>query len=125
YGFLFFALLFSLWLALSSDAAQKPSAFRRSIDRWIHPFFTSLLIVQTLGAAIAAYEVWRYPFSAGRAAAAYIRAHEPENAWIAAGSDYAGATLSGYLDKRLYYPQGRRWGSVTRWDYQRIEIFDD
>jgi hypothetical protein len=118
-GFLFFCFLYAFWLK------KKSSQSNETHPRVPEVFLTVLLTIQAAGGLLAARQDVQKPFSLGKAVAGEIQARHLQNAFIAVGPDYLGAPLAGYLRRSLYYPQGRRWGSYTKWDYQRIEILTD
>src|SRR5262249_2327267 len=89
-GFLFFNLVFALWMG------GMP---RR---KWVVPMLAGLLIYQIGGSAVAAYYDCRYSFSCGKAVAQYITTNHLEDFLLAAGPDYMGVPVAGYLRQPFY-----------------------
>jgi hypothetical protein len=113
HGFLFFGFMYGYWIAQKSD-------WKRWI--WGKRFLTTVLAVQASGGLVSAYFDATQPFSNGKVVAAFIAAHRPPHAFVAATPDYLGTPVAGYLNEPFYYPQGDRWGTYTVWDRRRIEI---
>ena len=82
-----------------------------------------LLVVHVALAAIAVREDVSSVFSAGRAAAELLVAHDLDELPIVAEPDAYMTSVLGYLHQRtFYYPRGNRFGSFTRWDKARTDV---
>ena len=124
-GFLFLTLFVALWVKQVTDRAGATAAGSRWPGRIAGGVFTCMLAFQAVSGLAAVREDYRRFFSCGKPAAAFIKERGLENAFIAVGPDWAGSPLAGYLNRTLYYPQGRRYGSFTRWDFRRNEEIND
>ena len=123
-GFLFFTFLFAFWLLKAGD--NGPRRGRARWTTWLGEIaFTAMLATQALTGLWALREDWERPFSCGKAAAEFLVERGLAKTFLAVGPDWAGSPLAGYLDRLVYYPQGQRYGSFTRWEAQREEAVDD
>ena len=123
-GFLFFTFLFALWMkkAGSASGSGRSSLW---MERGAEIVLGAMLATQAVTGLWAVREDYYNPFSCGKQAAEFIIEHHLQDKFIAVGADWAGAPLAGYLDRSLYYPNARRYGSFTRFDTQREDISDE
>ena len=98
--------LLALWLG-GGFAALSPAKRRL----WV-----ALLCVQAAAGLLASAADVLLPFSASRAAGAFILARYPPDAAVVAEVDFACSPVAGVLGRPLYYPSGDRWGRFIRWD---------
>lgn len=126
-GHLFILLLVCLWLAeavgtrqtvpVAKVAASNKNAARvRSQGKLRHCLAANSLLSVILFAQVVsgvfAYSIdLKYPFSAGREVAEFIEERHWENLAIVGKSERKAATLSGYLDRQIHYPESHRLGS--------------
>ena len=61
-----------------------------------------------------------YPFSASKNAAIFIKENQLDNTEIIGHIDYAITPLAVYLDRKIYYPGGDRYGSFIVFDKKRL-----
>ena len=59
---------------------------------------------------------WFCPFSASKAAAKFIKANHPDNMLLAGDVSFTVSPISGYLDRKIYYVRGSRFGSYIIYD---------
>ena len=124
HGVIFLALLASVWIDRARIGAGGARTGRSGL--LVPPaLLMAVLVVQAfLGLGEAAREFVR-PYSNGSAVARYIRARGWEKEPIAAIPDYSASTIAGYLGAdRIYYANGRRWGSFVVWDRKRLQPVD-
>lgn len=119
-GFLFFAFIYAYWILFASATPKqkKSNPWRFRIPSLI---LTAMLITQAITGIWALKEDYNRPFSCGKEAVEYLRKNNLVDSFIAVGPDWAGAPISGYLNRPLYYPYTGRMGSFTRWDTHRRE----
>ena len=69
------------------------------------------------------------PFSAGKATAEYIEENGWKEQYLFGSKDSAVAVVSGYLNKDIYYPEIKDFGSYAQWNnrkpIKREEILDE
>jgi hypothetical protein len=119
-GFLFLAFFFALWLKKQLAVTGAIPAPAGRIARGADFALTLLLATQAVTGVWAARLDYDQSFSCGKKGAADFQARHLEKAFIAIWPDWDGAVFAGYLDRSVYYPQSKRWGSFTRWDRQFI-----
>jgi len=125
-GFLFITFLLAMWLKEAGGPAGAGSGgIAGRLDRAGGLLLTLMLAVQAVTGLWALRTDLAEPFSCGRQAARILAERHLDRAFIAAGPDWAGAPLAGYLDRSLYFPAARRTGSFTRWDNRRTDSVDD
>jgi len=123
-GVVFLCFLAAVWI---DRAGIDPSGAKAGKSALLVPpgLFMAVLAVQALvGLAVASQDFAR-PYSNGSAAARFIR----ERGWAAGPivgiPDIHTCTVVGYLQvDRIYYANGRRWGSFAVWDRRRLEPID-
>ena len=132
YGNLFILLIACLWI--SSYYSQSESSrttksmftrfFRISViasdfNNYKNKFITLLLcthvIAGTFAFSIDLYE----PFSMSKKSASFIQIRHMDNMLFAGTNDYAASALSGYLNKKIYYPNVNRFGSFIIWNKEK------
>ncbi|MFN6569808.1 hypothetical protein [Dendronalium sp. ChiSLP03b] len=129
FGHLYLVLIAALWLGShyqdSTFLANKFSIQPKSLDRfqkWHHIAFMLILYVQFLGGIYGFSRDLIVPFSASRETAHYIQESQLENEFIVASRDATMAPLSGYLNRKFYYPELQRMGSFTLFRQGRTEV---
>ncbi|MGB0562081.1 MAG: hypothetical protein ACPGVO_09790 [Spirulinaceae cyanobacterium] len=128
YGHLWFVLLAALWLSadyapLMRQVPWQPLRWAESILTRYKKYLLGLfLILQLVGGLVAYVRDWTYPFSASKATAAYLRAEQLDQDFIIASEDLAMAPISGYLNRKLYYPERQALGSFTLFNSARQPV---
>ncbi|MEM9162002.1 MAG: hypothetical protein AAGC54_02900, partial [Cyanobacteria bacterium P01_F01_bin.4] len=74
-------------------------------------FFTGLLVCHVFAGIFAYSADLVRPFSGSKATAHFLRSHQLDTLSIFGYNDFRASTLSGYLDKPIYYPNRRQFGS--------------
>ncbi len=124
----YFAFISALWIS----AYYRNEEFKSRFFNRFFSFFEKtksyfLFVVLSLGviAGLIANSLdYRYPFSACKAAAAFIKQNNLQNMHIAGHMDYTSSGVSAYLDKPFYYPISDRTGTFTVWNSKRSEKTD-
>ena len=126
FGHFFLVLIAAVWLASTlpeSDALSKrlslPPRWLRIGHQWHQPLLSAILMFQFLGGLYGLPRDLLIPFSASREAATYIRAAGWQDAFIVASRDANMAPISGYLNRKLYYPEIQALGSFTLFGGER------
>lgn len=128
HGHLFILLLACLWLSAyfpvkeggRTVIARLSDFCRKNKDRWL----TTLLTVQLAAGLFAAAMDLIYPFSAGQAAARYIREQHLDHLLLAGHEDDAASVVGGCLRRRIYYLASDSWGSFVVWNRRRKSLND-
>jgi hypothetical protein len=121
YGHIFILFIACLWLA----AYYQEIRFS-FLDRFFYPILrplhqrqkhllVALLCTQVIANVFAVGMDLIYPFSASQEVANFIRKQGLENALIVGSSDAPTASVAGYLNRRIYYPESDRLGSFILW----------
>lgn len=129
YGYYFLILIASIWLALHSDHYSQDQ--RIDINRHIplveslsklfpHLLTFCLAIHSAAGIHRVLYDFY-VPYSAGKVTAEYIQAQGWSDEQIFGTRDVEVSTVSGYLDRDIFYPELNDWGSYAQWN-NRISI---
>jgi hypothetical protein len=131
FGNLYLVLFGALWLAQQSAPSTALTRhlpiLERGADRarrWLPALLITILVVHLAGGLYRFSLDLVVPHSAGRAAAAYIRQANLQEAFIVGSRDAEMAPLSGYLGRPLYYPERQALGSYTlffKGDRQEVE----
>jgi hypothetical protein len=128
HGHLYILLFVCFWLSAyypdtSSLAAKsdKLSAFCKKYQG----FFISVLLISQLvqGARVYLQDCF-HNFSSAKQAAQFIKKQGLEKMPIIGEPDYMASPVCGYLDKKIYYLRGKRFGSYIRWDRRRLAAYD-
>ncbi len=134
FGFLYLTLITAFWLAnyypnsnFLVNKFKLKSELLNVVKKWHYIAFMIILYVQFLGGIIgfsrdALSFHFTNPYSASRQTANYIQKNDLNNEFIVASEDATMAALSGYLNRKFYYPELQRIGSFTLFTKERQEI---
>lgn len=129
YGHFYLVLVAAFWLASylpESDGLARrlrlPAWALRFGQTWHLRFLTAILVIQFLGGLYGLPRDLLIPFSASREAVNFIRASGWQDEFIVASRDANMAAISGYLDRKLYYPEQQGLGSFTLFGGDRAVI---
>lgn len=120
FGNFYLILIAALWLAqhyratpVLTQYTPMLESWQRQSQRWFKRTFATILVVHLLGGIFLFMMDLRIPYSASRAAAAYMRRANLQNEFIVASRDAQMASLSGYLNRPFYFPERQAIGSYT------------
>lgn len=119
-GFLFFTFLFAFWMR-KAGGGPRGGSFSIWTVRAGETALAVMLTMQAVTGLWAVKEDFNQPFSCGKLAAKVLADRHLQKTFLAVGPDWAGGPLAGYLDRSVYYPTARRYGSFTRWDTSRTD----
>ena len=132
FGHFYLVLISSLWLA---NYFENKNSFLSEVSlsqnllslakKWHHVVFMILLYIQFFGGIACFSGDVIKPFSASRETARYIRENQLEKEFIVASRDANMAALSGYLNRKFYYPERQGMGSFTLFKAGRKEVKQD
>ncbi|MBX2862821.1 MAG: hypothetical protein KTR27_04640 [Leptolyngbyaceae cyanobacterium MAG.088] len=120
FGNFYLILIAALWL----DQHYRPTlaitrrlpildTWQQTSQRWFNRIFATILVAHLLGGLFLFTMDLRIPYSASRAAAAYMREANLQDAFIVASRDAQMASLSGYFNQPFYFPERQAIGSYT------------
>lgn len=120
FGHLYLILIAGLWLGkyyeesrfLINKFSLKPKTIKLG-EKWHHIAFMLILYVQLIGGIVFFTKDLIVPLSASRETANYLQQAQLNNEFIVASRDANMAALSGYLNRKLYYPELQKMGSFT------------
>jgi hypothetical protein len=117
HGHLFLAWIAAVWIARAEEpsAGGAPGKFA-GWRRWVLLGILGWHVVPGVGANALD---WARPYSAGEAAAAYIKKEGLDRLPIVADLDIYTVTVVGYLNKEVYYPRPGRFGTYYIMDQKR------
>jgi hypothetical protein len=122
-GFLLIILIVCYWLAkyypdkiYKSPLLKFFSLIGRKVQR---PFIFIILAANIAGAVIAYSKDYRYIFSPGKDAAAYIKENKLDTLTVVGLVDFAISPIASYSDIKIFYPQMSDYGSFCIWNKQR------
>ena len=121
---LFHELIFVLWLILDKNKGTARKSRRLQLAVW-QTALVLLSLTASDGHAQAVLRDVKEPYSAGEAAAAYIRQSVPEDAVLAAASDVAVFSTAAYLPERgIWYPVTGEQITFSVWNEERLETIE-
>ncbi|AFY78132.1 hypothetical protein Ple7327_2878 [Pleurocapsa sp. PCC 7327] len=137
YGHHYIILLASLWLAgyyppsnlltkkikkISLDLQKRTINWMQFVRKRKKIFIAIVLYTQLAGGLVAFSRDLQVPYSAGRETANYIKSHSLDQMFIVGSRDVNMAPISGYLNRKIYYPERQRLGSFTLFNSQRKDV---
>ncbi|MBE9006326.1 hypothetical protein IQ259_14980 [Fortiea sp. LEGE XX443] len=134
FGHFYLVLIAALWLGSyyqeSTVLLDKLSIRTNSITfvhKWHHIALMLILYIQFFGGIYSFSRDLFIPLSSSRETSQYIQKAGLDNEFIVASRDANMAPLSGYLNRKFYYPELQKMGSFTlfkkgRKDVEQAEI---
>lgn len=139
YGHLYLILITAFWLIqyytpsnlLTQFIFKIPENFIPIITRWLNwtkkykVTFLMIILYAQLAAGIVSFSRDIFlPYSASRETAQYIQAKGWQDRFIIGSEDFAISPVSGYLQKKIYYPESQKKGSFVLFNQQRKIVND-
>ncbi len=84
--------------------------------------WTGLLVIHVLAGAYAWSRDLLLPFSNAAAAAAFVERETPAGAVLVGSVDYAVEPITAYIDRPIYYPETKRFGTFMTWGEGRTLV---
>ena len=101
------------------------------ITRWLNwtkkykITFLMIILYAQLAAGIVSFSRDVFlPYSASRETAQYIKANNLQDRFIIGSEDFTISPISGYLQKKIYYPESQKKGSFVLFNQQRKIVND-
>ena len=139
YGHLYLILITAFWLTryyspsniLTQYIFKIPENFIPMITRWLNwtkkykITFLMIILYAQLAAGIVSFSRDVFlPYSASREVAQYIQAKGWQDRFIIGSEDFTIAPISGYLERKIYYPESQKEGSFVLFNQQRKIVND-
>ncbi len=129
FGHFYLILIASLWLAnyyqeslgLFNKFSLRPNLIK-SVYKWHNIVLMLILYIHFLGGIYSFSRDLVVPFSASRQTAQYIKKSGLDKEFIVASRDANMAALSGYLNRKFYYPELKQMGSFTLFNKNRQDV---
>lgn len=136
FGHFYLVLIAALWLGsyyqkstvLLNRFSIRPNLIT-FVKKWHHLALMLILYTQFIGGISSFSKDLLIPFSASRETSQYIQKSGLDKEFIVASRDANMAPLSGYLNRKFYYPELQKMGSFTlfkkgRQDVEQAEILN-
>lgn len=81
-----------------------------------------MLSSQLIAGVMESVRDWFYQYSSGKETAQFIKENKLENMLMIGDDDYVASIISGYLNKKIYYPRRHEFGSFAAWNKKRINL---
>ena len=136
YGHFYLILIAALWLAHYYPDRFWLKSFRlewmsqSSWKNWVQGCWIFVLVIQFGGGVYGFYQDFRIPYSAAKATSEFIIASHWDREFMVGSRDINMAGISGYLDRKLYYPERGELASFSlplkypRQDLEPNQVFD-
>jgi hypothetical protein len=114
FGHCYFIMLAAIWLANFYQETKPLISFNwiKIGKKWHKKLFITILFVQLLGGIYGYPRDLIIPFSAAKETANYIKNNQLDQEFIVASRDVNMASISGYLNRKLYYPELQDMGGA-------------
>ena len=134
YGHLYIIFISSLWIESNYGDVQLHKKYLENIPaRFLHisskikGFVIShqkyligiVLWLQIIAGIVAFSRDLSIPYSSSKMAANFIQQNNLDNYYIFGSEDFTIAPISGYLNKKIYYPETRKMGSYVLFNSSR------
>jgi len=118
YGHLFILFIFCLWLSNINEKDKYLINFKGKTNKRLQTTLLTIILIPSLIASAVAFNYdWKYPFSNGKYVAEYIEKNfNKEKIMIVGYIDYITETVSGYLNKDIYYPNSKSIKKLVDWN---------
>ncbi|NDJ16813.1 hypothetical protein [Myxacorys almedinensis] len=130
FGHLFILFIAYLWLsyfhrqsALSTRPNEAQShQINRLRETVYSSIFTLILAVHCISGIYSFGRDLMHPFSSGEEASNFIRHHQMTDIAMVGSQDYVASTLSGLLNREIYYLESGEFGSFIKWNAYRTNV---
>ncbi len=126
YGYYFLLIISSVWLSLTNQDKQYDSFNNKDLFTKGNIFYfpNLLTICLTIHMIVGVHMVandFFLPYSSGKETAQYIQNKGWQDFPIFATRDVEVVTVSGYLDRKFYFPELKGFGTYAQWN-NRVTI---
>jgi hypothetical protein len=122
FGHLFILFLFCIWLSKINVNDRYLINFKGKTNNLLQTILLYILLLPSLNASSVAFIYdWQSPFSNGKNVAEYVKNNfNEDNLMIVGHLDYLTETITGYLNKDIYYPNSKSIKKLVDW-HNRID----
>ncbi len=126
YGYFFLILIGSLWISqqeknkLKSNELNHETPISQNLSKFFPRIFVICLSIHLATGAHYMINDFNKPFSAGKATAEYIVQQGWQDDYLFGSKDNILSTVSGYLNKDIYYPEIKDFGSYAQWNNRKL-----
>ena len=135
YGHLYILLIAALWIAsyypkssllidrnIPSYLKQVVIVWTKFVKKHKNALLMIILFAQLAGGIVAFSRNLIIPYSASREAARYIQNQQLEQMFIVGSRDANISPISGYLNRKIYYPERQGMGSFVLFNSERKDV---
>ncbi|MFN5514703.1 MAG: hypothetical protein ACK5CA_08125 [Cyanobacteriota bacterium] len=131
YGHLYLILISALWLRRDdhprfslTQKIPRLAALKTWAEKTAPRFLILILVLQLVSGWIAFGRDLTLPYSASRETARYLQRQALSHLDLIGSEDFAVSPISAYLNRQIYYPESRRWGSYVLFNQSRQPVSD-
>lgn len=124
YGNFYIVLIVAVWLS-SYYSSRSDRIFPKAIawvNRYEKTVLTFILAAQFIAGIVAFTRNIIVPYSASKETANYIENNALEDLFIVGSQDSVMTPISGYLNRKIYYPESKEIGSFVLYNSERIDV---
>lgn len=127
FGHLFIIFIFCLWLSNINKNDRYLINFKGKANKILQITLFAIILIPSLIASAAAFNYdWEHPFSNGKYVAEYIEENfNKDEIMIVGYIDYITETVSGYLNKDIYYPNSKSIKKLVDWNNRIANVSDN
>jgi hypothetical protein len=117
-GYLFIFFIACLWISNNIGKDRFLINLKPSFNKKFQNISLIIILLPAIiGSSVAFYYDYNYPFSNGKNVAEYIKENfDKDNIIIIGYQDITTETVSGYLNKDIYYPNSKDIKKLVKWD---------
>jgi hypothetical protein len=108
----------------TNNVIQKLSCWQGWVKRHFLTFLMILLYCQLVSGLVGYIRDLTLPYSASRATARYLQAHQLNQFSLVGSEDFTMTPISGYLGQKIYYPESQKMASFVLFNRQRQPVND-
>jgi hypothetical protein len=108
----------------TNNIVKKLSRWQGWVNRHFLTFLMILLYCQLVSGLVGYIRDLTLPYSASRATARYLQAHQLNQFSLVGSEDFTMTPISGYLGQKIYYPESQKMASFVLFNRQRQPVND-
>lgn len=124
YGNFYIVLIVAIWL--SSYYPPQSDRITSTAIAWVNRHKKTVLILilaaQFIAGVVAFTRNLIVPYSASQETVNYIKKNDLEDLFIVGSQDTVMTPISGYLNRKIYYPESKEIGSFVLYSTRRVDV---